>query len=199
MRWGNCWKLLAQPFCWTKFPKKSRNLKRSFRNFLRNLPRIFRVFLAGRRVLQLTFTRFFPSEISNSKSNFTKEFTSAGLAALKNELPERFLVDTLAWLLKSGGKLFGSFCQELRYCFPLKTGQKQGKSEKWWGEGANGFVPKNRNRRKIAAFSNRKVLNRRVLPQKLQKNRRKIASDFLGRGIEIAAFLRFQIAAFSGR
>ena len=67
-------------------------------------------------------------------------------------------------------------------------------------------VPKNRNRRKIAAFSNRKVLNRRFcrrnrrkIARKSQKNRRKIASDFLGRGIEIAAFPRFQIAAFSGR
>ena len=69
-------------------------------------------------------------------------------------------------------------------------------------------VPKkNRNRRKIAAFSNRKVLNRRFCrrkiaeksPENRRRNRRKIASDFLGRGIEIAAFPRFQIAAFSGR
>ena len=67
-------------------------------------------------------------------------------------------------------------------------------------------VPKNRNRRKIAAFSNRKVLNRRFCrknrrksPENRRRNRRKIASDSLGRGIEIAAFPRFQIAAFSGR
>ena len=36
-------------------------------------------------------------------------------------------------------------------------------------------------------------------PENRRRNRRKIASDFLGRGIEIAAFPRFQIAAFSGR
>ena len=68
-------------------------------------------------------------------------------------------------------------------------------------------VPKNRNRRKIAAFSNRKVLNRRFCrrkiaeksPENRRRNRRKIASDFLGRGMQIAAFPRFQIAAFPGR
>ena len=65
-------------------------------------------------------------------------------------------------------------------------------------------VPKSRNRRKIAVFSNRKVLNRRYCRrnQKSQKNRQKIAeeiaekiaSDFLGRGTEIAA-----VSAFSNR
>ena len=67
-------------------------------------------------------------------------------------------------------------------------------------------VPKNRNRRKIAAFSNRKVLIAGFAaeiaeksPENRRRNRRKIASVFLGRGIEIAAFPRFQIAAFSGR
>ena len=38
-------------------------------------------------------------------------------------------------------------------------------------KGAALSVPKNRNRRKIAAFSNRKVLNRRLC----RRNRRKIA------------------------
>ena len=54
------------------------------------LSEIFRAFLAGRKVLLPNFTSFFPSEISNfksnSKSNFTKIFTthtSAGLAALR--------------------------------------------------------------------------------------------------------------------
>ena len=36
-------------------------------------------------------------------------------------------------------------------------------------------------------------------PENRRRNRRKIASDFLGRGKEIAAFPRFPIAAFSGR
>ena len=46
-------------------------------------------------------------------------------------------------------------------------------------------VPKNRNRRKIAAFSNRKVLNRRVLPQKSQKNRQKIAEEIAEKSLAI--------------
>ena len=50
-------------------------------------------------------------------------------------------------------------------------------------------VPKNRNRRKIAAFSNRKVQNRKFYCGN--------SCDFWGRGTKIAAFQRFQIASFS--
>ena len=80
---------LAPPFCWTKFPKKVANLKRSFRNLIEICPEIrpeiFRAFLAGRKVLPKHFTRFFPSEMSNfkskSKSNFTNNFTNILLQA----------------------------------------------------------------------------------------------------------------------
>ena len=66
--------------------KKSRNLKRSFRKFPPKfrpeiLSEMFRAFLAGRKVLPPNFTRFFPSEISNFKSNVTKNFTNTLLQA----------------------------------------------------------------------------------------------------------------------
>ena len=46
-------------------------------------------------------------------------------------------------------------------------------------------VPKNRNRRKIAAFSNRKVLKSQVLPQNSQKNRQKIAEEIAEKSLAI--------------
>ena len=66
-------------------------------------------------------------------------------------------------------------------------------------------VPKNRNRRNIAAFSNHKVQNHRFLPQKSSENRQTMAEEiaekslviFFGRAMELAVFQRFQIAAFS--
>ena len=94
----DCTCLLAPPFCWTKFPKKnSPNLKRSFRNFprnlLRNLPRNslrhFPRFPGRSKSLTPNFTRFSTSEISISNRipnqispKNHKTHTSAGLAAL---------------------------------------------------------------------------------------------------------------------
>ena len=57
-------------------------------------------------------------------------------------------------------------------------------------------VPKNRNRRKIAAFSNRKVQNRKKFySRKRRRIARKIAKtsqQFMGPGIKIAACPHFQ-------
>ena len=53
---------------------------------------------------------------------------------------------------------------------------------------------KNRNRREIAAFSNRKTQDRQKVARKSQKN----CSDVLRRGIKIAAFTRFQNRSFVG-
>ena len=49
------------------------------------------------------------------------------------------------------------------------------------------------------SFFDSKTLFSRLWVGTGKRNRRKIASDFLSRGKEIAAFPRFQIAAFSGR
>ena len=46
-------------------------------------------------------------------------------------------------------------------------------------------VPKNRNRRKIAAFSNRKVLNRRLCRRNRRKNAAEIAKEIAEKSLAI--------------
>ena len=83
-----------RPSAERSFRKKSQNLKRSFRNFprnlLRNLPRNslrnYLTFPARSKSPPPNFNSFFPSEVSNfksnSKSNFTKDFTNTLLPCL---------------------------------------------------------------------------------------------------------------------
>ena len=115
--------LSAPPFCWTKFSKKkSRNLKRNLvRNLVRNFypeirPEIFRAFLAARKVLPQNFTRFFPVEISNvksnSKSNFTKNVTNTLLQAWQPKQFGNHLLQTL-WSSRWSLLRFDGFCGAL--------------------------------------------------------------------------------------
>ena len=68
-------------------------------------------------------------------------------------------------------------------------------------------IPKVEKSRKIAAFSNRKVLKSQVLPQKSQKHRQKTAEQiteksqqyFWGADSKLQRFRVFKIASFSGR
>ena len=53
------------------------------------------------------------------------------------------------------------------------------------------LAPKNRNRRKIAAFSYKNDATSQVLPQRSQQEKAKIAAIFWGRAIQTAAFPRF--------
>ena len=59
-------------------------------------------------------------------------------------------------------------------------------------------VPQNRNRRKIAAFANRKVQIASFAAE-IAKTAQENRCDFLGRGEKLQRFCVFTIAAFSGR
>ena len=77
------WKVLAPPFCWTKFPKKVAKFDTKFPISPKFAPKFFPKFPVLSWQVEKSsqkFTRLFPSEISDlkshSKSNFTNNLTN---------------------------------------------------------------------------------------------------------------------------
>ena len=115
--------LLAPPFCSTKFPKKkkkSRDIGNEVSKIFSEicsktcpeiLPEISRAFLASGEVLPQYLTWFFPSEISNCKSNSKSNFTKSSQAHFcrlgsPKKWPRFSSIFTQRWLRISGLSIY---------------------------------------------------------------------------------------------